>query len=906
MFLACEKYCVINNGKTMLTRNLYDFYPFTIFYIVLLPPGIMSFENTNLYRITSPDNPCPIHRGFNCAYHVNIYNNLLKGNLLSRENFHSFQQLPDLLNIFGEENCLTFVRNYQYINLHPVEHPILLTRPDIAWFWPPRGKRNTDLYSFKIWVHASANTNGTILLISTGDKKADILLKLSHSKFWSTVAIKNRRIQYGRIIDAFVRLNMTVFSRVTKPWNCLVHLELYPAFKRFDDHALSYPAPFDYQHVFSNMYSIIPSETSHIVIYIVDREQHENVNYLLRHKQQHRDAIEKKTLLPMFSSYISHDLVFLVETVNWKSSGSIISQIDTVKILKACAFRSLSMTRTVVKDIKLENLGALRGWKRMSSVICNENLQNNVLLWTIASPEGNVGQQGESKDIDDLIFQFKMCKKFSLVDILGRSHGLPSPHPSLRMARVYVHLWTSILGNYSFFTDDMKECHCGTKVPVGHETVDNPFRNLITIRQFNHTFIRGKYLFPVIVLDKALQNLQFVSCGARGLKGLAFETLVIIFDHYIWALIVLSFCIFVLSIRLMVNKASYRNVLHGIFFATLVLEQGDQLPSSWYSVSRIRLILVGYFLAGIVISNAYKNTNVYQMIIPRKPILYEYFHQLIHDNFTVYTKAAVVIFTFSSLFSHKADPKRGKWEISTHDIFENDSNRMQIFYNFRLMSEVQALQKQIGQVNDDNIVIDLLKWVKFPPICVELVDRVINYGVDLLASKQPMHSKIRDLEAAMRKFYSGEERKGLLNLLGKCEKTALLLPEYEIIEYAKTLYDEGHSDISIGKESIGTKIAFSIKGFLPQYIFRRIESTNLAGLWLRWINLVKGIEILKFKDSKRMSLKKPDMSGNVLVIFMVLGLGLVCAAFLYFIELIENVFLKNDNQMKMIVAKNLY
>lgn len=43
-------------------------------------------------------------------------------------------------------------------------------------------------------------------------------------------------------------------------------------------------------------------------------------------------------------------------------------------------------------------------------------------------------------------------------------------------------------------------------------------------------------------------------------------------------------------------------------------------------------------LMGIVITNAHKNSNVYNMVIPRRAILYHYFNELIRDKFVIYSR----------------------------------------------------------------------------------------------------------------------------------------------------------------------------------------------------------------------------------------------------------------------------
>lgn len=69
------------------------------------------------------------------------------------------------------------------------------------------------------------------------------------------------------------------------------------------------------------------------------------------------------------------------------------------------------------------------------------------------------------------------------------------------------------------------------------------------------------------------------------------------------------------------------------------LEQGDSIFDKGPPIG------FGLFvLMGIVVSNAYNYTNVYEMIAPRKPVPYETMGYLVADNFSVYTRLASIEF----------------------------------------------------------------------------------------------------------------------------------------------------------------------------------------------------------------------------------------------------------------------
>lgn len=80
------------------------------------------------------------------------------------------------------------------------------------------------------------------------------------------------------------------------------------------------------------------------------------------------------------------------------------------------------------------------------------------------------------------------------------------------------------------------------------------------------------------------------------------------------------------DIKLEISQASI-SVLRGI------LEQGDKILER----RELRKVTALFILMGVVLSNGYKNSNVYNMVSPRKPLPYEHIRELFRDNFTLYS-----------------------------------------------------------------------------------------------------------------------------------------------------------------------------------------------------------------------------------------------------------------------------
>src|SRR5258705_79220 len=94
----------------------------------------------------------------------------------------------------------------------------------------------------------------------------------------------------------------------------------------------------------------------------------------------------------------------------------------------------------------------------------------------------------------------------------------------------------------------------------------------------------------------------------------------------------------------------YENKCEPISFTTgtlgvvnILLEHEKSFNSNFDKGTQARFILTGKYLAGLVLSNAFKSENVYKIILPRLQISYFNIKELNEDNITIYSR----IFSFS-------------------------------------------------------------------------------------------------------------------------------------------------------------------------------------------------------------------------------------------------------------------
>src|SRR5207302_681563 len=89
-----------------------------------------------------------------------------------------------------------------------------------------------------------------------------------------------------------------------------------------------------------------------------------------------------------------------------------------------------------------------------------------------------------------------------------------------------------------------------------------------------------------------------------------------------------------------------------IFLESMIkvyLERGDPYNNRQLKSQSARIVVCGFLIAALILSNAYKSTNVYNIVLPRDPLTYDTFDELMTDKFTVYTRVQDLRIDFDDL-----------------------------------------------------------------------------------------------------------------------------------------------------------------------------------------------------------------------------------------------------------------
>lgn len=233
-------------------------------------------------------------------------------------------------------------------------------------------------------------------------------------------------------------------------------------------------------------------------------------------------------------------------------------------------------------------------------------------------------------------------KFFEICDTAIDSSGFAGDLLSQSLVRV----WQSILQNYTF-----RISYSHDKMCTNGKIVDVDAQQLRSSILVEHIYIRRFLHIPMQVLSTVDGSFRFVVCGIRGSESMAFGELTSAYDKYVWVFLVILIGSAAFTWSLLLSTTRYPHTITrtdnfrtNLFLSSLypvykiLLEQSHLTPTTTpNSNQKLRIFLAIILVMFIILSNGYKNANVYRMVSPRLPLRYEKFSDLIEANFSIYT-----------------------------------------------------------------------------------------------------------------------------------------------------------------------------------------------------------------------------------------------------------------------------
>lgn len=765
-------------------------------------------------------------------------------NLQPRDEYPSISNLDDFVKIYSSQNCLVILDNFQGIDI-PLRHPVV-TREIVKVVTDDKHRDRPFDCVF-----------GPLSLTPNLTNSAVTETECPFSKFFAWKQPKSD--QKAAIC---YKLSIPDFWQHTKPWTCLVHFELFPPQYYYDLYdRLKWHE--HYQGKVSDFRFILPSTTSY------------PIQIIIPHLFPFHEESFSKTILQLasrlFQKYIKRFIycreVFIFANVKISNSAALL----TAKMAKIKMSRLIRLCR----EWEEEYLALLD----VRPLVTSKLSKLTDLLFP--PPTYNFIWQIFSETFADGVIPH--MTKFLAESLKPLRDSKIEMNEVDTLANAYAHVWLFIMGNFTIKYQEGDVVCSSWRIPS-----DKPFIGEHLYIEFS-VYIKGLQYFPYFVYGD-WNRLMFLTCSQKDTSSIPFEELISVFDKWIWLNILTSVMGLIISLRSLPEKLrSDRG--HWLSPLKVLLEQGNPFMESFTIYDRSKLLLGSYMLAGIVLSNAYKNSNVYNMILPRAPIPYKYFKELFYDNFTIFTRIV------------QLGPSTSPWEPdSNSQVYQGLHKRVYI----EGYSEILALVRSIGSTVANmylgqyyysqwylttiaNSMSDIAKWDLWSHSTIhgsisKLLEDVPWIGRLEVLERSPVTymRKLRDMVAPQLKL----NQIGILgNELVRCPKVAVILPEYICRNLSRILKVEGKfSSPYVGKESISdVDWLVTLEGLVPPHVPKAVKAAHESGLWMRWSKLFN----ISDSEAAIPPVMAATMNGNVILIFVVLVFGLILAFAGYLLEYLK-------------------
>lgn len=363
--------------------------------------------------------------------------------------------------------------------------------------------------------------------------------------------------------------------------------------------------------------------------------------------------------------------------------------------------------------------------------------------------------------------------------------------------------------------------------------------------------------------------MKFITCLVKGWQALVYRELLNPYDTAVWVIGTTSG----LGVAYMVGKTSHKNLslyrkVVSIFMA--FTEQGDPFTIKTFQQNSAKVVVATYLLMTVVLSNAYKTTNVYNMILPRFPTSYKNFQQLQADDFGIYVRARLRKMEVLGCKCRLPFQKLGtQIEKYTHHETRGGAYGLSFTLEMRIMSELLFLS-------------DLLRKNEFHKASRDFIKKT-----ELLNGSR-MHPNILNMTLktfdALNKSRTIDPRKEieileeveLMQTLKLRDKYAVIAPFMTVTRYLATLKRNNVTTCHIGEETFGkVGTGFRLVGLIPPYLILRLRIIQENGVWEWWEQLIIEIETKEgdvFR-SERQKVKKATLDRNIFVIFTIVLVG---------------------------------
>lgn len=487
--------------------------------------------------------------------------------------------------------------------------------------------------------------------------------------------------------DFCLKIYLLFFVPFTKPWRCQVYVDLFPNMVHFVQNISptyyskkfrTEPLGNDRRFVFPDGLILSSVPVTHI---IVSQEDIQLTNL--------QTALA--SIICSSSEQLCQETYFCAHvTANTRTSplslltGSIV-EFRFITLSYSNYFRennsdmSFIISKTASEEEALENIN-----KFILSAPPNESL-----IWNIDT------------SVDPQSPHHRFLHIFLSYENPSRTYFSPQE----RIGHLHAKVWLSIFQNYTFTDSQDRRCFHGKLI---RKESDQP-----KIRSY--FFLTLKYAvsrqteFPSFAMQyqSDMNNLRFISCAPVTRTSLPFGELVNIYDAWVW--VCLAVCVVTTSITTTFWESEHESLFLSTISTLQILVGQGGFPDRVIERVPLRFAALLFLFMAVIISEGYKNSNVYNMISPRKSISKRFFDELVSDNFTVYVKSHTIDFR---MFHY---PKIYNYRVSEHLITSE---------LVHVPSEIKSLELKYAKQIENNPA--LQSHSKLFPLLLSKIDETIQ------------------------------------------------------------------------------------------------------------------------------------------------------------------------------------
>lgn len=336
------------------------------------------------------------------------------------------------------------------------------------------------------------------------------------------------------------------------------------------------------------------------------------------------------------------------------------------------------------------------------------------------------------------------------------------------------------------------------------------------------------------------EQIHFVACGNTvDSIHLLYQVMLQSYDSYSWIAIILVFSVitpFTWSF-LRESKKPFRfitTIMAGIY--KNLVEQSDPYLPHLLKPSSLKLLSGGVLLCAVVLSNAYKNENIYKLISPTKFKPLELFKELVRDNYTILSEPAYV----------KAEQHCLQTDIS----MERCLKSIDVVGHELLATSIYATSMFDEYFNTDyyfSFKIPKHVWYVYNMSSLWLLPVEEVLRTIFITNKTLLFSTVYH-------FFDSRELSSI-NYLRMCNNSAFLVEQPRLFEIKYILETMGLRKISIGKKVlVERRIGYHFSGLIHSFIQKRIKGIQSSGI-PDWWNKFLAVHTAQIRINSRQLFK---------------------------------------------------